>query len=182
MPALQRIHRTIDGLTERVGRAVSWLVLGMVLVGAFNALARYSGRFVGVNLSSNGWLELQWYLFSTVFLLGAADALRRNAHVRVDVLYGQLSKRNQAWIDLVGGLVFLIPFCVFAIWVSMPSVRASWAVLEGSPDPGGLPRFPLKTLIVVSFGMLVAQGVSQVLKAAERIRGEGTDGSTEGAG
>ena len=172
---LASIARLIDRLNAGIGKAVSWLVLLMVLVGAFNALARYGGRFVGLNLSSNAWLELQWYLVSLVFLLAAGDTLRRNAHVRVDVLYGKLSERGKAVIDLVGGLVFLLPFCWFALWVSMPTIRASWAVLEVSPDPGGLPRYPIKSMIVVSFVLLAAQGVSEILKSGLKLAGYAPD-------
>lgn len=173
---LARIAGLIDRLNGGIGKAVSWLVLVMVLIGAGNALARYSGRFVGVNLSSNGFIEAQWYLFSLVFLLAAADALRRDAHVRVDVLYGRLSERGKAVIDLLGGLLFLLPFCWLALWVSMPSVRASWAVLEQSPDPGGLPRYPLKSMIIVSFVLLAAQGVSEVIKSGLKLAGHAEAG------
>jgi TRAP-type mannitol/chloroaromatic compound transport system permease small subunit len=153
---------------------VAWLTLVMVLVGSFNALARYFGRWAGVNLSSNAWLELQWYLFSLVFLLGAAHTLERGAHVRVDVLYGRLSLRARAWIDLLGALLFLVPFTLFALWVSWPAVRNSWAIREGSGDPGGLPRFPIKTAILVGFGLLLVQGLSEAVKAAARLRAGAT--------
>jgi len=179
MSALSRISQAIDRLNARIGRLVSWMVLVMVMVGAFNAVARYGGRFVGVNLSSNGWLELQWYLFSLVFLLAAADTLRRNAHVRVDVIYGTLSRRAKAGIDLAGTLIFLLPFCAFALYMSLPSVQASWAVLEVSPDPGGLPRYPLKTAVPLCFALLALQGIGQAIKQVDILRSpieEATDG------
>ncbi len=175
MRALRRIHEGIDRLTGWVGSAVSWLLLLMVLVGAFNALARYSGRFIGVNLSSNAWIELQWYLFSLVFLLGAAWALRQDAHVRVDVLYGRLSRTRRAWIDLIGTVIFLVPFCVFALVVSWPSVRNAWAVLETSSDAGGLPRYPIKTAVLVGFALVLLQGVSEGLKRVRIIAGDDPD-------
>ena len=162
--------RGIDRLNLGIGRSVSWLVLVMVLVGAFNALARYVGRFTGFNLGSNAYLELQWYLFSVIFLLGAAYTLQQGAHVRVDVLYGRLSRRKRAWIDLVGTLLLLIPFSLFMIRVSWPSVWNSWVVREVSPDPGGLPRYPLKALILVSFGLLTVQGVAEVLRRIAELR------------
>lgn len=174
MPHLRRLATLIDRTSAALGRAVSWLVLLMVLVAALNAVGRYAGRYVGMNLSSNAWLELQWYLFSLVFLLGGADALRRNAHVRVDVLYGSLSPRTQQWIDLVGSMVFLLPFCVFALVVSAPSVAASWAVWEASPDPGGLPRWPIKSAILVGFGLLFLQGVAQVIHTVDALRSQET--------
>lgn len=166
-----RFVRFVDALNERVGALASWLVLVMVLVGAGNAVARYVGRFVGANLSSNAYLEAQWYLFSLVFLLGAAYTLRRDGHVRVDVLYGRLSVRGRAWVDVLGGALLLVPFCVFCLWVSWPSVHASWAVLEGSPDPGGLPRYPIKAMILVAFTLLLLQGLAGIVRAAVTLRG-----------
>jgi TRAP-type mannitol/chloroaromatic compound transport system permease small subunit len=182
MQALLRVASVVDRVNGAVGRVVAWLVVGMVLVGAFNAVARYVGRYIGANLSSNAWIELQWYLFSLVFLLGAAYTLERNAHVRVDVLYGRLSARGKAWIDLVGTVVFLLPFCAFGIWVSLPTVQSSWAVLEMSPDPGGLPRYPIKTAIPIAFALLFLQGISELIKRVAFLRGMGTDDeATEGA-
>lgn len=162
--------RVVDRFTERTGRTVSWLVLVMVLIGAFNAVARYLGRGIGINLSSNAYLEAQWYLFSLVFLLGAAYTFKHNNHVRVDVLYGRLSRRGKAWIDLVGTLVFLLPFSVFCIVVSWPSVANSWSVLEGSADPGGLPRYPIKSMILVAFVFLILQGMAEILRAIATLR------------
>lgn len=156
-----------------------WLVLAMVLLGAFNALARYLGRFLGVNLSSNLYIELQWYLFSLVFLFGAAYALRRNAHVRVDVVYSRLSARARSWIDLLGTLLLLIPFGVLLIWTAWPAVRNSWSVLEGSPDPGGLPRYPLKTMIPLAAGLVVLQGVAEVIRRVAHLRGLRTSPEAE---
>jgi TRAP-type mannitol/chloroaromatic compound transport system permease small subunit len=163
--------RAVDRFSERLGSALAWLTVAMVLVGAYNAVMRYLGRYVGWNLASNVYLELQWYLFSLVFLLGAAYALERDAHVRVDVFYGRLSVQARAWIDLAGTLLLLIPFSVFAAVVAWPSVASSWAVREASPDPGGLPRYPLKTAILVCFVLLILQGVSEAIKDVARIRG-----------
>jgi len=170
LKSLLHVSAFIDRLNGAIGRGVSWLVLVMVLVGAFNAVARYGGRFIGVNLSSNGWLELQWYLFSLVFLLAAADTLRRDGHVRVDVLLGKLSKRNQAWIDIAGTVLFLLPFCDFGLWASWPTVHASWHVWEMSPDPGGLPRYPIKSAVLVAFVLLGLQGISELVKRVDEVR------------
>ena len=172
----------IDQVSEWLGRAVAWLTLVMILIGAFNAIVRYLGRYIGWNLSSNAYLELQWYLFSLIFLLGASHTLRRDAHVRVDVIYGRLSGRAKAWIDLIGTLVFLIPFSVFGLWVSWPSVRNSWRIFEGSPDPGGLPRYPIKTVILIAFALLIAQGVSEAIKAARRLSGAEPESTKDGDG
>ncbi|NOY27153.1 MAG: TRAP transporter small permease subunit [Oligoflexia bacterium] len=161
---LRALSKLIDRVNGGLGRAVSWLSLVMVFVGAGNALLRYCGRFVGHNLSSNAALEAQWYLFSAMFLLAAAWTLQQDRHVRVDVLYGRLSPRGRAWIDVLGTCLFLLPFCIFAVWVSFPSVAESWRLLEQSPDPGGLPRYPVKTLLLVALWTLIAQGISQLIK------------------
>ena len=162
--------RIVDRVTSGLGRFISWMALLMVLIGAYNAIARYLGRFIGVNLSSNLYLELQWYLFSLIFLLGAGYALKENAHVRVDVVYGRLETRARAWINVVGAVLMLIPFSIFVLWVSWPSIRNSWAVREMSPDPGGLPRYPLKAVIIVAFVLLLAQGVSELVKDVAILR------------
>ena len=166
-----RLAHAIDRLTGRIGRAASWLTVLTVLIAAGNALARYLGRFVGVPLSSNLWLELQWYLFSLVFLLAIAWAVERDAHVRVDVISSRLPPRARAWIDLLGHLLLLFPFTIALLWATLPSVRASWAVRERSPDPGGLLRYPLKTVVPVALALLLLQGVSQVIKDLARLRG-----------
>jgi TRAP-type mannitol/chloroaromatic compound transport system permease small subunit len=161
----------IDRLNERLGRAVVWLTLVMVLVGSFNAIARYLGPRVGLQLSSNAYIELQWYLFSLVFLLAGAYTLKHDRHVRVDVFYARLSARRQAWIDLAGTLLFLIPFSAVGLWVSWPAVRASWTILEGSPDPGGLPRYPIKAVILIAFVLLIVQGLAELIRRVAFLRG-----------
>lgn len=166
--------RAIDRVSEITGQAVLWLVGVMVVMGAFNAVARYATRWTGANLSSNAYVEAQWYLFSIVFLLGAAYALKHDAHVRVDVFYGRLSTRGKAWVDLLGTVLFLVPFCIFMLIVSWPSVAASWRVREVSPDPGGLPRYPIKAVILLAFVLLLAQGVAEGLKRVRVLRGEAT--------
>jgi TRAP-type mannitol/chloroaromatic compound transport system permease small subunit len=161
----------VDALNEKIGRLVAVLVLLMVLLGAFNALARYLSRFTEMQLASNAYIEGQWYLFSLVFLLGAAYTLKRDQHVRVDVFYGRLSERGKAWIDLGGTLFFLLPFCAFALWASWPTVESSWVVREVSPDPGGLPRYPIKAMILACFALLFLQGVSEAIKRAADLFG-----------
>ncbi len=162
--------RIVDRLTGGLGRFISWLALLMVLIGAYNAIARYLGRFIGVNLSSNLYLELQWYLFSLIFLLGAGFALKEDAHVRVDVVYGRMRAKAKARINVIGSVLMLIPFSIFVLWVSWPSIRNSWAVLESSPDPGGLPRYPLKAVIIVAFVLLLAQGIAELMKDVAVLR------------
>lgn len=164
MRSLLRLAAGIDRLNRLVGRTVAVLCGLMVAVGAFNALARAGEKRLGLSIASNAYVELQWYLFSLVFLLGAAYTLARNGHVRVDVLYGRLGPRGRVWIDLVGTLLFLLPFCVFALWFCWPSVMHSFETLEQSPDPGGLPRYPIKAAILVSFVLLFLQGISECAK------------------
>ena len=171
--------RFVDRMTGGLGRVISWMAFLMVAIGAFNAIARYLGRYIGINLSSNLYLELQWYLFSLIFLLGAGYALKENAHVRVDVVYGRLRARSRALIDVIGSVLMMIPFCLFVLWVSWPSIRNSWAVREGSPDPSGLPRYPLKAVIIVAFVLLLAQGVSELIKDIRVLRG-GADEDAKG--
>jgi len=188
-----RCMRAIDAMSERLGAGVAWLTVAMIALGAWNALARYFNR-LGYDLASNAYIEAQWYLFSLVFLFGAAPALREGAHVRVDVIYGRLSRTTRAWIDLLGSLLFLIPFAVVGIVLSWPVVVESWRVLEVSPDPGGLPRFPIKSVIPVALGLLALQGVAEVVRNVARLRGhalaedadeaetgDGTPGSVGGA-
>lgn len=171
MEILRKITGVIDAISEQTGRAVAWLTLVVVLVAAFNAVARYLARFIQIDLSSNAFIELQWYLFAVIFLLGAAYTLKHNAHVRVDVLYDRFSARTRAWINLVGHILFLIPFCVFMIWITTPYVLNSWRELEGSADPGGLPRYPIKTVLPIAFVLLLLQAVSEVLKQVLHLWG-----------
>lgn len=172
MSFLKRLSSVIDGVNDRIGAAIRWLALFMVLVGAFNALARWLTRYTGVSLSSNAYLDLQWYMFSLIFLLGAAYGLNHDVHVRVDVLYGRLSRKSRAWIDLAGTVLFLLPFAVLMLWVAWPAVQNSWAIRETSPDPGGLPRYPIKTVILISFALLLFQGLSQIVKQLVVITGD----------
>lgn len=165
-----KISRAIDGFNDWVGKLASWLVLLLVLVGAYNTLVRYIGRFTEHQLSSNLYIEAQWYLFSLVFLLGASYTLRRGSHVRVDLIYGRLGRRGKAWIDVLGTTLLLLPFSIFCLWVSWPAVYNSWVVREISPDPGGLPRYPIKSMILVAFVLLILQGVSELIKNVHILR------------
>ncbi len=173
MRQLLRFSAAIDRMNDRIGAVIQWLTLAMVVVGAANALLRYATRFAGVSLSSNAFLDLQWYMFSLVFLLGAAWGLNHGAHVRVDVMYERLSARARAWIDLVGTFLFLIPFSVLMLYVSWPPVRNSWSIRETSPDPGGLARYPIKAVILICFALLLLQGISEVIKKIDILRGGG---------
>ncbi len=171
MRALLRIAHRIDQANEQIGRIAYWLTLVMVGVGAYNTLVRYLDRFTGLGLSSNTYIELQWYMYSLIFLLGAAWTLKHDAHVRVDVLFARLSPRGRAWVNLGGSALFLLPFCLLVIWTSWSTVYNSWAVLEVSPDPGGLPRYPIKTVIPIAFFLLFLQGISLAIKQIAFLRG-----------
>ncbi len=163
----------IDRLSAAVGRASAWLLPGMLALAAGNALLRHIGRALGLSLTSNALLEAQWMLFSAVFMLGAAKALQEGAHVRIDLLSARIGPRGRAAVDLLGGLCCLLPFCAFAIASTADAARASVAVWEGSPDPGGLPRWPIKLVVVAGFGLLGLQGLAEVLRAARALRSDG---------
>lgn len=178
VPKLSGWCRAIDAVNAWLGRAVSVLVVAVTLIGAANAVLRYLGRFAGQSLSSNAWLEFQWYLFALVFLLGAAVTLRDDAHVRVDVFLHRLSPRGRAWVNLLGTLLFLIPFCVMMLWVSWNPVWNSWSIREGSPDPGGLPRWPIKAMIPVAFLLLMAQGLVTAARAWAVVRDPNAGGAS----
>ncbi|MGK7907058.1 MAG: TRAP transporter small permease subunit [Synechococcus sp.] len=164
MNQLLRLSKLIDRLSEWMGRLTLVLMFAMVLVGAYNAIVRYISRFIGTNLSSNLYIELQWYLFTMVFCLGAAYVLSQNRHVRVDILYSRLSLKGKAIVDLVGSTVLLLPICGVYIWFTYPPVVRSWKSLEASPDPNGLPRYPIKTVVIAAFVLLALQGISEIIK------------------
>ena len=172
----------VDALNDKMGAGIRWLALVMVLVGAGTAILRYSARGLELSLNLTPLGELQWYLFSLIFLLGAAYGLNHDVHVRVDVLYERFSKKARALIDLIGTLVFLIPFSLVMLYVSWPAVSNSFSIREMSPDPGDLPRWPIKIVILVSFVLLMLQGLSQIVKQID-ILGGGDDesGTTEGS-
>lgn len=157
-PALQFAH-LIDALNERVGRSVYWLVLVTAVLSAGNAIARK-----GFNLSSNALLEIQWYLFAAVFLLCAGYTLKRNEHVRVDVISGRLSKRAQAWIDIIGAILFLLPMSLVVTYYSWPYFVDSFVTQEWSSNPHGLIIWPAKALIPAGFTLLFLQGVAETIK------------------
>ena len=159
MSFLLRLSRAIDALNERVGHLVYWLILAAVLVSAGNAMVRYA-----FDMSSNGWLELQWYLFSAVFLLAAGYTLLHNEHVRIDVIIGRFSPQTRAWVDLLGGLFFLLPMAIVITVLSWPVFVESWTRNEVSSDAGGLLRWPVKLLIPIGFLLLVLQGISEIIK------------------
>jgi TRAP-type mannitol/chloroaromatic compound transport system permease small subunit len=184
--ALLRVSKTIDTITQGVGVVAYWLVPLMVLVGVYNVFGRFVGQYIGTNLTTNALIEGQWYLFSLVFWLGAPYALLHNEHVRVDVLYARKGSRYKAIVNLLGTLLILIPFCSLLIYFSWNFIAVSWDILEGSPDPSGLPRYPIKTLIAVGAGLLILQGISEVIKNGANLmrlsRGETLEADEEEPG
>jgi len=161
---LLRISRIIDSITEWFGRATFGLVVVMVLVGVWNVFGRYLGKLIGFNLTSNALIEIQWYLFDLIFLLGAAYVLKHNDHVRVDLFYKDWTPRGKALVNFIGALFFVLPFCGLLIYYSWGNILNSWQILEISPDPGGLPRYPIKSAIIVSLLLLILQGISEAIK------------------
>jgi TRAP-type mannitol/chloroaromatic compound transport system permease small subunit len=170
-PKLLPIAQKIDTLNEMVGQVMLWLVLVTIALGTWNALGRFVGKAIGQNLTSNSLIESQWYLFDVFFLGGAAYTLKHNEHVRVDIFYHNWSPRRRAIADLVGTMLFLIPFCVLVIVSSWGAIVQSWAIGEVSPDPGGLPRYPIKTVIIISCVLLICQGIAEIIKNWAKLTG-----------
>jgi TRAP-type mannitol/chloroaromatic compound transport system permease small subunit len=166
MNVLLAISRAIDALNERVGRTVLWLILVMALVSSANAVYRYV-----FNNSSNAWLELQWYMFATVFLLCSGYTLRHDEHIRIDVINSHLSRRTQIWIDIFGTICFLLPMTIFITWLSWPIFVNAWVSGETSSNAGGLIRWPARLLIPVGFSLLSLQGISELIKRIAYLRG-----------
>jgi TRAP-type mannitol/chloroaromatic compound transport system permease small subunit len=166
LKALLACARLIDALTERVGRLVIWLVLVATLISAGNALARYA-----LGESSNAWLEIQWYLFGAMFLLAAGYTLKHNGHVRIDIFYNRFGTRGQAWIDLLGGLLFLLPMAVLLTWLAWPMFLDALLTHEMSSDAVGLVRWPVKLLLSLGFSLLALQGVAEVIKRVGVLSG-----------
>ena len=166
MSSLLSLSRLIDRLSERIGHTFYWLVLAAVLISAANAVVRKT-----FNVSSNAFLEIQWYLFSAIFLLLAGYTLLRNDHVRIDVITSRLSKRAQTWIDIIGTVFFLFPMAMLIMWLSWPLFIESYTRHEISGDAGGLLRWPVRLLVPVGFFLLSLQGVSEVIKRIAFLRG-----------
>jgi TRAP-type mannitol/chloroaromatic compound transport system permease small subunit len=166
MKALLTISRAIDAVNERVGRVLLWLVLIMVLVSAGNAISRYL-----FSLSSNAWLELQWYLFSAVFLGCAGYTLLHNEHIRIDVVSTRLPRRVQVVIDIFGILLFLFPMATIIMWMSWPVFLNAYNTHEVSVNAGGLLRWPARLLVPVGFFLLLLQGVSELIKRIAFLMG-----------
>jgi TRAP-type mannitol/chloroaromatic compound transport system permease small subunit len=172
MQALLGLSRGLDRITDWIARCTSYLIILTIGVGFYNVLVRYIGRYTNLQLSSNALIELQWYLFSMSFFLGFAYILKHGANVRVDFLYSQWTEQRKALVDFLGTVFFLIPFCILGIFVTIDPVLTSWGLLpdgsistwEISPDANGLPRAPIKSMIIISFATLLLQAIAQAIK------------------
>ena len=166
MNALLALSRAIDALSERIGRLIYWFVLVVVLISAANATVRKL-----FNYSSNAYLEIQWYLFSAIFLFGAGYVLLHNAHVRIDIVSGRLSARAQNWIDIVGIVLFLFPMAITIMWLSWPLFMDSYTRNEVSTNAGGLVIWPARLMVPIGFFLLILQGVSELIKRIAFLMG-----------
>lgn len=170
MKFLLAVSRLIDALNERVGGTVLWLTLVVVFVSAGNAIIRKV-----FHVSSNAWLELQWYLFGAIFLLASGYTFLRNEHVRVDVFSTRLSPKVQVWIEIFGIIFFIFPVASLILWLSLPYFYESFRLQELSSNTGGLIRWPAKLLIPVGFGLLILSGVSRLIKCIAFLAGQGSN-------
>ena len=170
MSLLLKLSGLIDWVSERIGAFIIWLVLAAVLISAGNAIVRKLFQW-----SSNALLEIQWYLFAAVFLLGAGYTFLRNAHVRIDFLSNHLSPRLRNWIDIIGIVVFLAPFCLLMIWLSWPLFVNAWESGEMSQNAGGLIRWPIYLIVPVGLGLLLLQSLSELIKRVAFLRGQRAD-------
>ncbi len=170
MEGLLALSRAIDRVNEFIGKWVSWLILASILVSSVNAVVRKT-----FNMSSNAWLELQWYLFGAAFLLAAAYTLKQNEHIRIDIVYGLWSRRVQHWIDLIGHLFFLMPFCLLMVYYLVPYTLRSVRSGEMSTNASGLIIWPAKALLLAGFVLLTFQGISEIIKKIAVMRGRMDD-------
>jgi TRAP-type mannitol/chloroaromatic compound transport system permease small subunit len=166
MESLLRLSRAIDAVSERIGNLLIWLLLATVLISTANAVVRKV-----FSIGSNAWLELQWYLFAAVFLLGAGYAFLHNVHVRIDFLSARLSSRARNWIDIIGIVVFLTPLCWLLIQLSWPLFVSAWQTGEMSQNAGGLIRWPVQLMIPLGMALLLAQAASELIKRVAYLRG-----------
>ncbi|MEW6513716.1 MAG: TRAP transporter small permease subunit [Pseudomonadota bacterium] len=168
MNFLLQFSRLVDAVSEAVGRATLWLILVVVLISAGNAVMRYA-----FDISSNAWLEIQWYIFSAIFLFSAAYVLKKNEHIRIDIIAGRLSERAQNWIDVFGILVFLLPMASIIAWLSWPVFMNAWESGEVSANYGGLVRWPVRLMLPLGFALLILQAVAELIKRVAFLTGHG---------
>ena len=164
MQILLRISRIIDAIVEWIGRLTSWLMLLMILIGVYNVFGRYLGRSIQQKLTSNAFLNIQSYLFDLIFLLGAAYVLKYDGHVRVDLFYKKWNRKQKALANLLGTFLFLIPFSTTILYYAWSPVIKSWQIWEISPNADALPLYPIKSVLIISFVLLIFQGISEAIK------------------
>jgi TRAP-type mannitol/chloroaromatic compound transport system permease small subunit len=166
MQGLLRLSATIDSVTTWIGQKVSWLILAAIIVSSGNAIIRKA-----FDMSSNAWLELQWYLFGGAFFLAAAYTLKQNEHIRIDIVYGLWTRRTQHWIDLLGHALFLMPFVILMLYLLFPYVMLAVRSGEMSSNAGGLPIWPAKLIVLLGFILLFIQGISEIIKKIAIMQG-----------
>lgn len=166
MEPLLRFSHAVDVTNEKIGRICDWLVLWACVVSAANAMVRYA-----YDISSNSRLELQWYMFAVIVMLGASYTLKKNEHVRVDICYMMMPPRQQLWVDILGIIFFLLPACVIIGWLSWPFFMQSLNTWEGSSNAGGLIRWPIKLVVPLGFFLLALQGISELIKRVASLAG-----------
>lgn len=166
MKALLKLSSAIDGMNDWIGKSTMWLVLAAVLISAVNAMLRKA-----FNIGSNAWLEIQWYLFAAVFMLGVGHVMLKNAHVRIDFISSRLSARTNAWIDAIGIVVFTIPLSLIMINLGWPLFERGWTSGEMSANAGGLIRWPVLLLVPLGFAILALQALSELIKRIAFLRG-----------
>lgn len=166
MGGLLALSRAIDAVTFRLGKFLGWFILAAVIVSAVNATVRFA-----FNMSSNAWLELQWYLFGAVFLLASAYTLQMNEHIRIDIVSSRLSKRTRDWIEVIGHVLFLMPLCFVMIYTAVPFAWRAYTTSEYSSSAGGLILWPAKILVPIAFILLLAQAVSELIKRVAIMQG-----------
>ena len=166
MNALLKLSQLIDSITEFVGRSIIWVVLVVTLISCGNAIMRYT-----INYSSNAFLEIQWYLFAVIFLFGAGYTLKKNEHVRIDLIAGKFSKRGQAMIDIFGIIFFLMPMAIAIMWMSWPIFLLALKTNEMSSNAGGLILWPERLMVPLGFFLLVMQGLSELIKKVGFLQG-----------
>ena len=167
MGVLLKFSGLIDWVNEKLASLANICVLLSCLVSAVNAMIRYA-----FDMSSNAWLELQWYMFAVVVMLGASYTLKKNEHVRVDVIYMGLSERKRLWVDLIGCVLFLMPACILLGWLAWPFFMQSWDQNEMSSNAGGLLRWPVKFILPLGFALLAFQGISEIIKRIAALQGK----------
>ena len=159
MQFLLRLSRGMDTISEWIGRILIWALFSTVIISTVNAVIRKV-----FSIGSNAWLEVQWYMFAAMVFFGAPYVLKVNEHVRVDVIYSALPKRGRIWIDIIGSILFLLPFCAVLLYFTWPWFVDSWSIGEGSSSAGGLVRWPVKLMLPLGFALLALQGLSELIK------------------